>query len=187
MKTKSTGLAAAVAVLMLFGATTAQAALSPCVTITGEQQGIFKAPGVGGLCAQNIEVYAFDYGVISPRDISTGRATGPRMHKAVRITKAWGAASPQLFSALMRNEVLTTVVFDFFSPSTTSSVGSIVLDHTIKLTNAFVTSIEHKIDNVKDPAKMMNPAWENVEFVFQSIELIDHQSKGSVKDSSVAN
>ena len=34
--------------------------------------------------------------VVSPRDSASGMATGKRQYAPVRITKEWGAASPQL-------------------------------------------------------------------------------------------
>ena len=36
------------------------------------------------------------YQIVSPRDPSSGLATGKRMHKPFVITKDWGAASPEL-------------------------------------------------------------------------------------------
>jgi hypothetical protein len=36
--------------------------------------------------------------IVSPRDSSTGMATGRRQHAPVKITKEWGAASPQLMA-----------------------------------------------------------------------------------------
>jgi len=180
MKTKAIGLAVAVCVLMLFGATAAQAAQRFCVSITGANQGPFKAQTMIATCANKIEGFTFDYGVVIPRDPATGRALG-KVHKPVRIKKEWGAPSPQLFQALTRNELLTAVVIDFFGNDPT---GQIVLDHTIKLTNAFVTSIEHHSDALLVAPNMpLLPAMETVEFVFQQIELIDHKSKSGAIDS----
>jgi hypothetical protein len=39
-----------------------------------------------------------EYQVTSPRDASTGQASGKRMHKPFTIVKEWGAASPQLLA-----------------------------------------------------------------------------------------
>src|SRR5690349_9689461 len=58
----------------------------------------------------------FSYGVESPRDISSGQASGKRQHQPVTITKEWGASSPQLFQALWTNEVLDSVVIEFVAP-----------------------------------------------------------------------
>jgi hypothetical protein len=43
----------------------------------------------------------------APRDVSSGQATGKRMHKPVTIIKEWGAASPNLAK---QNKPLTPTV-----------------------------------------------------------------------------
>src|SRR4029078_7486702 len=102
-------------------------------TVTGAKQGAFigettqkgregKIPGVG-----------FSYGVSVPRDATSGQAKGKRIHRAVIFTKEWGAPSPQFYTAAVTNEVLSTVLFEFFA---TSPSGTQVVDRTIKLTNA---------------------------------------------------
>ena len=58
------------------------------------------------------------------------------------FTKEWGASSPQFFTAAYTNEVLTSVVFDFF---VTNLVGVQHLDHTVKLTNATIASVQQSI------------------------------------------
>jgi type VI secretion system Hcp family effector len=52
----------------------------------------------------------FSYGVVSPRDVFTGQASGKRQHKAIVITKEPGAATPQFFAALVSNEMLKSIV-----------------------------------------------------------------------------
>jgi type VI secretion system secreted protein Hcp len=180
MNQKVIGLVVAVCALLLFDVAAAQAAMRFCVSITGVKQGQFRAQGTVPYCGKSIEGVAFHYSVVSPRDLATGQATGKRAHKPVRIQKEWGAASPQLFQALAQNEPLTAVVVDFFS---TDPTGKTLLDHTIKLTNAFVASIEHHSDSLAVPPQPSLPAMETVEFVFQQIELIDHKSKSGAMDS----
>ena len=79
------------------------------------------------------------------------------------------------------NEVLTAVVIDFFS---TNPSGIVVLDHTVKLTNALVTSIAYNADALGAQANV--PPTETVEFVFQQIELINHITKTGAMDSMSA-
>lgn len=186
MTTKAIGLAVAVCVLMLCGATAAQAAPEFYVSITGAKQGPFKGESPRKGFEGKIAGRTFDYSVVSPRDIASGQATGHRVHKPIKITKAWGAASTQLFTALTTNEALTTVVIDFFSVNNSS--GMEVLDHTVKLTNAFVTSIAHNSNILVEGTNLpdIRSAMETVEFVFQQIELIDHKSKSGAMDSMSA-
>lgn len=156
----------------------AQAAQEFYVSINGAKQGPFKGEVTRKGFEGKIAGLSFDYTVVSPRDPASGQATGKRIHKPIRIMKAWGASSTQLFSALTTNEPLTAVVIDFFS---TNSSGMVVLDHTVKLTNAFVTSIAHNSDALGAQANV--PPTETVEFVFQQIELINHIVKTAAMDS----
>lgn len=179
----TSGLAGAVGMLLLFGAASARADLVFCVTIKSASGQAFEGTATNP-CAKRIQGLTFDYGVTKPSDVSTARAAGRRVHKAVRITKEWDTASVHLFNALVRNELLTTVVFDFFvvSPAT----GANVLDHTITLRNASVTSIDYKNDAIQATKTSSAPGLENVEFVFQSIDIDDHKSKTSASDSMQA-
>ena len=45
--------------------------------------------------------------VISPRDSASGMATGKRQHAPVKITKEWGAASPQLSAMKPQYDIKT--------------------------------------------------------------------------------
>ena len=86
------------------------------------------------------EGIAFSYGVTAPRDISTGQSSGKRQHNPIKITKEWGAATPQLFQALRSNEVLTSVVIQFVDTN-----GKLPKKNSrrIRLTNAVVSQINH--------------------------------------------
>ena len=184
MKMKSTGLAIAGCALLSLAASVAQAAPVFCVSITAEAQGqlLGSARTSGGCPANKIEALSFSYGVISPRDPATGMATGKRQHKPVRIKKEWSPSSRQIFQALVNNELLKEITMDFFA---VDSTGRIVLDHTIRLANAFVTLIEHSSE-VRLPTMQPNnePATEIVEFTFQQIEIIDHRNKTSAIDTT---
>jgi type VI secretion system secreted protein Hcp len=185
MKMKSTGIAIALFAVVSLGTSAAQAAQPFCITIVASKQGTL-AGGSGqkaSLCGARIEGLGFSYGVVSPRDQSTGQATGRRQHKPVRIKKEWNAASPQLFQALITGEPLSTVTLNFYV--TDQMTGQLVVDHTINLSNAFVTSIEHALEpltssSAKSAADVN--ATETVEITFQRIELIDSRGKTSAID-----
>lgn len=119
-------------VLMVFGAATAQAD-TIYISIKGMKQGPFKGEVLQKGFEGKIAGLKFRYDVVSPRDLATGMATGKRQHKPVMITKEWGAASPQLFQALVTNEVLPEMVIDFVG---LDPKGTMSLSHSIKLTNA---------------------------------------------------
>ena len=168
-------------VFVLFGTSVAQAAPEFFVSITGAIQGPFNGEVLRKGFESKIAGLTFDYSVVSPRDPASGMAMGKRSHKPIKIKKAWGAASTQLFNALTKNEALTAVVIDFFS---IDSNGVMALDHTIKLTNAFISSIAHNSETLGALATV--PPTETVEFVFQQIELINHKAKTAAMDNSSA-
>ena|SRR5271170_7018775 len=107
-------------------------------TIKARVQGTLKGQGTGRE-KDKIPGVAFSYGVVSPRDPASGLPTGRRRHIPIVFTKEWGAASPQLFQALVTNETLTSVLFEFM---TTDALGKEEVDYTIELTNATISGFE---------------------------------------------
>jgi len=84
-----------------------------------------------------ISVLAFNFEVISPRDVATGQASGKRQYKPIRFVKEWGAASPQLLTACARNEQVDSCNFEFIK---VNKSGTEYVYHTITLTNATVSA-----------------------------------------------
>jgi type VI secretion system secreted protein Hcp len=85
-----------------------------------------------------VEVHSFQFGVQSPRDIASGQASGKRQHQSISIVKEWGASTPQLFQALVSNEVLDSVVIRLIEHNHHKRVS-----HTIHLSNAHVSEMRH--------------------------------------------
>jgi type VI secretion system secreted protein Hcp len=138
------------------------------VTIEGSQQGKLKGDSKRKAHKGAITGLAFEYAVTSPRDAGSGQATGRRQHSPITITKRWGAATPQLFQALVTNELLKSVLIEFVK---TSPQGKEVVYHTVKLTNANVVSIEQY-------ANPEDRELEEVSISFQKIE-IDNKDGGT--------
>lgn len=111
-------------------------------TVTGAKQGAFKGETTQKGREKMLPVVGFSYGVIVPHDIASGQASGRRQHQPVVFSKEWGASSPQFYTAAYTNEVLTTVIFSFFSLDKT---GVQQLSHTIKLTNASIASVKQSV------------------------------------------
>jgi type VI secretion system secreted protein Hcp len=84
------------------------------VTIEGEKTGAFKGESLLQRHQGQVEGLGFQYGLSLSYDLETGQASGKRQHGSVTMTKAWGAASPQLFQALVNNELLKVVTFEFY-------------------------------------------------------------------------
>jgi type VI secretion system secreted protein Hcp len=137
------------------------------VSILGAKQGYFKGMNAK---THRFPVLGLTYEVISPRDPATGLPTGKRQHKPLTITKEWGAASPQIFEALVTNENLKGVLIEFLTPS-----GA--LDHVIRLFNASVSGYRHYPNNGLKDGTTDKYQLEDASFTFQHIEFEDTAGK----------
>lgn len=162
--------------IVLVTAVAASAAPDFYVSVTGNIQGPFRGELVGKGLEGKFAGTKFDYDVIFPRDLATGTAKQKRQHGPIRLQKAWGPASLQFYSALLKNEVLS-VTIDFV---TQDPAGQMVLDHTVKLTGAAVAKFASHSELGQFPVT------DTIELVFQNIEIMDHKSKTAVTDSLAA-
>jgi type VI secretion system secreted protein Hcp len=105
-------------------------------TVVGAAQGTFKGEATSTRLVHKIPGVAFTYGVLDPHD-NIVASSGKRQQQPVVFTKLWGASSPQFYQAAYSNEVLTSVLFEFFLPMPD---GTESLDHTVLLSNATVSS-----------------------------------------------
>jgi type VI secretion system secreted protein Hcp len=148
------------------------------VQIEGTRQGQFANESPRNNHTPRVVGLNFDYTVKVPRDATTGLTSGRRQHGPVVVTKEWGAASPQLFQALVSNEALKTVVFEFYQ---TNQNGEEELATTVKLTNAMVSEI-HK----HSPTTPNRSQLEDVSFTFAGIEIQSLPGKTMAADSWTA-
>lgn len=154
-------------------------------TVTGAKQGAFKGESTQKGREGKIPGVAFAYGVVSPRDIASGQASGKRQHKPIVFTKEWGASSPQFYTAAYANEVLSTVLFEFYSVSPT---GTQVVDHTIKLTNAVIIEIEQSLNLPQQGGPVIDSReLQAISFTFQKIEITSVTGGTSAMDSWSVN
>jgi len=153
------------------------------VKIEGTKQGTFK--GEASLVAGKdyIPVLRFTYQVTSPRDAATGLPTGKRQHMPVVITKTLDATSPQIFGALVTNEVLTKVTIEFI---TTSTDGKELAYYVITLKNATVSDIHQHMDQTEAPAAgsaaVPTEPMEDVSFTFEEITVTSNVGQTSAVD-----
>ena len=61
------------------------------VTVTGARQGPFKGESTQKGREGKIPGVAFSYGVLSPRDPTSGLPTGKRQHQPVVFSKEWAS------------------------------------------------------------------------------------------------
>ncbi len=144
------------------------------VTIEGSKSGFIRGDVAKRGYEGRIAGLALDYEVMSGQSHNASDpATGKHQHSPITITKRWDTATPQLFQALVTEEVLKSVVIEF--EQVTPQVGKNFTYHTVKLTNAFITHIHQH-------ATAETGELEDVSIVFQKIEIENKISKMTVAD-----
>jgi type VI secretion system secreted protein Hcp len=153
------------------------------VRITGKKQGQFKGESTNSKRKGWIQILAFSYDVKSPYDPQSGQASGKRQHNPVVIRKEWGAATPQIFQALVTNEVLESVSFEF---EKVGPDGKEYVYQTIKLTNATVAEDElyTPICECRSSPQTESDSYEleKVAFTFQKIEIANNDGQTASTD-----
>jgi len=159
----------AVALGLAVTAMPVRAAVEILVTIEGVKQGQFRGDGVSRAQSNSIEVFAVTEGLQVPFDASTGRVSGRRQYDPVVVTKRIDPASIQILEAAVTNERLKTVTIRFLH---TQRTGAESVVHTIKLSNATITSVKTHVD-VKNLPASNEIGYEDVAFSFEKIEVTD--------------
>lgn len=151
------------------------------VRVEGSRQGVFKGETAREKHKGKIPGISFHYNVTSPRDVASGQASGRHRHGPVTMLKRWGPATPQLFQALVTNETLTSVVFEFLK---TGPDGEERIYHVVRLTNASVSEIDQfTADETPDPDQDA-PELERISFTFQRIEIENTAGKTIATDEA---
>jgi type VI secretion system secreted protein Hcp len=144
------------------------------IAIKGKKQGQFKSD----TSDSKIIGRALSYEVKSPRDAATGQASGKRQYSPITITKEWGACSPQLFQALVTNEVLESVVLEFVR---SGPDGKKIVVYTITLTNASVSNLKSYRDEHAAPDAGVLEL-EDVSLTFEKIDVQHNPTKTTAHD-----
>ncbi len=153
------------------------------VTVTGAKQGAFKGESTQKGHEGKIPGVAFNYGVLSPRDATSGLPTGKRQHQPVVFNKVWGASSPQFYEAIFTNETLTTVLFEFFVQN---PAGVQALNHTIKLTNSSLSAVRQTLPD-NQPAGALDPReLQEISLTFQKIDILNIGGVEATDDWEIA-
>jgi type VI secretion system secreted protein Hcp len=158
------------------------------VAIKGNKQGQFKGESTEKNRKDKwIPVLAFEMELDSPRDQETGQASGKRQFSPVSIVKEWGAASPQALTACATNEVLNEVTIEF---TRLDADGADYVYQSVTLANAVierVARVKGRRLEGEPPGGTVDPReWEEWEFTFQKIELVDNDGQTSFADDWVA-
>lgn len=147
-------------------------ALNAYLTLKGQKQGTIKGSVTIKGRENSIMVIAVSHEIVSPRDAASGQATGKRQHKPFVITKELDKASAFLYNALCTNENITEFKLQFWTPKKIGGTvtGGEVQHYTVELTNASIANISFKMLNNKNPELMKYAEYEEVSFVYESIE-----------------
>ena len=150
------------------------------ITIRGSRQGVFKGDGR----PNEIRGLSYDLDILSPRDPQSGMPTGKVRFQPLTITKQFGAASPQILTALENNELLPAVQLTF---SSVNVDGVAVVDHVITLTDANVIEVHHHpVAGLKDSTTDKFQL-EDVSFTYRKIEVTDNVANTTFVGGSAAN
>ena len=152
------------------------------ISIEGTKQGAFKGEVVAreGTGHGKIAGVRYFCETTSPRDVATGQASGKRVHKPIMFSKEWDASSPQLFKALVTNELLTKVLFEFIR---TDENGQDEVHFRVTLTSANIASIKSYVDLTDATGDAYDAhELEDVEVTFRKIEIENMTAKTSAVD-----
>ncbi|MBD1842626.1 type VI secretion system tube protein Hcp [Cyanobacteria bacterium FACHB-63] len=152
------------------------------VSIEGTKQGKFKGESFKEAHKEKIRGLGFSYEVKSPHDTATGQPRGKRQHTPITITKPWGAATPQIFQALVTNEVLKRVVIEFVH---TTPEGAEEIYHRITLSEAAIVQLKQYTQSATTLEQGVldeKSELEDVSFSFKRIEMTNLWGKTSATD-----
>lgn len=147
-------------------------ALNAYLKLIGQKQGQIKGSVTQKGREGKIMVIAVNHEIISPRDASSGLATGKRMHKPFIITKELDQSSPKLYTALCNNENITEFELQFWTAqiSAAGGAGTEKQHYTVKLTNAKIVDIKFSMLNNKNPELMRYAEYEEIAFTYEKIQ-----------------
>jgi type VI secretion system secreted protein Hcp len=154
-------------------------AMTAYLTIKGTKQGDIKGGVTDKGREGSIAVIAVSYQIETPLDPASGGATGKRQHKPITITKAIDAATPNLFQALVTNELLAAEI-TFWRPPPDGS-GTLAPYFTISLTNAIVSGMTFTASGTQDPTEL-----EEWELTYQKIAVTWVASGATAQDDWTA-
>jgi type VI secretion system secreted protein Hcp len=142
-------------------------ALNAYLTLKGQKQGAINGSVTQKGRENSIMIIAASHSVMSPRDASSGLATGKRMHKPFVTTQELDKSVPLLYNVLVNNENITEWTLKFWEPSAT---GAEKQYFTIKLTNATIAAIDLRMANNKHPDLMKFKEYLEISYTYQKIE-----------------
>jgi len=162
--------------LCQFAALVASAQTNPpviaYVSIQGAKIGLFKGNSITEGNEGKIECIGFRYSVSVPHDLGSGKSSGKRAHSPLVIIKNIDYSTPQLLQAAYSNEILKSVVIEFYKKN---AEGRPNVYYKITLTNASISQISQyggtaSAENSTNTVNNGNTA-EEITLTFQNITI----------------
>jgi type VI secretion system secreted protein Hcp len=154
-------------------------ALDADIKITGAKQGAFKHQSTIKTRTGTSVVTRSSHGIVAPRDVHTGLASGKRNHEPFEVEMPADASLINVQQAIVTNEVLTTVMIRYYQTTANTLVqggaagvgGEAKPYLTVQLTNAVVSKFEwvHPFSRSQDPELKHKENHIVVNFTYQEI------------------
>lgn len=138
------------------------------MSITGASQGRIEGGGAGDDFREPglIEVLAFDHAVELPRKGQASVAMGRAVHRDIEVVKLVDKASPKLYQALVQNEPLPEVKFEWFEQT---GSGKQDVYYSILLKNALLTRMQPWMPDFLDARRDRYRFMEKLAMSYESI------------------
>jgi type VI secretion system secreted protein Hcp len=156
-------------------------------TVTGAKQGAFKGASTQKGREGKIHVVSVSYGVgvtVLREGTGTGATIGKRVEQPLTFSLPWEGCSPQFFTAAYTNEILSTVLFEYYAADKS---GVEKLDHTVKLTNATIIEVKEAYASVTPEGAINGKDVGTISLNFQKIEITSTISGATAVDDTRAN
>lgn len=115
-----------------------------------------------------IECVYFESSVTTPRNPSSGAATGRRQHRPLKIRKRIDKSTVEISKALCQNKTCEAK-FDFYRPAKGKDSGSDELFFWVELKDAHISEVRMVMpDTFDNPGDVREP-YEEITFVFDRI------------------
>jgi type VI secretion system secreted protein Hcp len=114
------------------------------------------------------DVFEIEHHIHQPVDLTTGQATGVRVHNPLRVVKVIDKATPGLHKAMCTGENLAKVTLDFYRIDPEHREEKKY--YTITLTNARVVDIRPYMPMSFVPTNESYKHMEQASFVYEQIE-----------------
>jgi type VI secretion system secreted protein Hcp len=160
-------------------------ALQAWMSIVGTKQGEFKSETTSETRKYKwIPLLTFSCSGRLPYDPAHHAITGNRQWNPITVVKQWGAASPQILTAMTTAELLEAVNFEF---ERVAADGTTVVYQTVTLVNATIIAVNQSTADASSP----QPAppennlseLEEIQFIFRKIEIQNQDGPTSLMDS----